>query len=147
LTAAIGLASSAIWAPHVCQAVGVCTSSNTVANNSNGGGNGGGNGNGGTGWTCPGGTFCGWDGPDGSGEMIIEVGSTCTLHDIGSAGKGDRLTSYQNRTGQQVWLVNWSGGHWVPLSKQPLQDGDKGNLQGPDDNVTDGVGICTKPQP
>lgn len=148
LTAAIGLVSSPIWGPHVCHAIGVCTSSDTGANNSsNAGGNanGGGNSNAGTGWTCPGGTFCGWDGPDGSGEMIIEVGSDCARYDIGSAGKGDRLTSYQNRTGQQVWLANWSGGKWVLLSKQPLQDGDKGNLQGPDDNVTDYVSICQKP--
>jgi hypothetical protein len=141
VTAAIGLASSPIWAPHVCHAIGVCISSDTAANNSNGGGNG----NAGTGWTCPGGQFCGWDGPDGSAEIVIEVGSTCHLYDIGSAGKGDRLTSYQNRTGQQVGLVNWTGGKWVLLTAQPLQDGDKGTLPPSADNQTDGVSICYKP--
>jgi peptidase inhibitor family I36 len=141
ITAAIGMASSPIWAPHVCHAIGVCNSSDTVANNTNGAGNS----NGGTGWTCPGGLFCGWDGPDGTGEMIIEAGSTCTLYDIGSAGKGDRLTSYQNRTGKQVGLVNWTGGKWVLLTDQPLQDGDRGNLKPSADNQTDGVSICYKP--
>jgi hypothetical protein len=147
LTAAIGLASSPIWGPHVCHAIGVCTNSDTVANNNtNAGGNasGGGNSNGGTGWTCPGGEFCGWDGPDGTGAMIVEVGSGCTLYDIGSAGKGDRLTSYQNRTGKQVFLVNWTGTNWDVLFR-PLQDGEKGTLPASDDNQTDGVSICKKP--
>jgi hypothetical protein len=141
LTAAIGLVSSPIWGPHVCHAIGVCTSSDNVANNTNGGGNS----NAGTGWTCPGGQFCGWDGPDGSGDMIVEVGSGCTFYDIGSAGKGDRLTSYQNRTGKPVFLVNWFDQEWQPLTDQPLQDGDKGNLPASADNKTDGVSICKKP--
>jgi len=150
LTAAIGLVASPIWAPHVCHAIGVCNSSDTLANHStNDGGtaNAGGNGNAGTGWTCPGGQFCGWDGPEGSGTMIVEVGSTCTLYDIGSAGKGDRLTSYQNRTGKPVGLLNWDGHNWQLLTDQPLQDGDKGTLPAAADNQTDGVSICYKRQP
>jgi len=69
LTAAIGLVSSPIWGPHVCHAIGVCTSSDTVAKTPTAGATA----TRAPGWTCPGGTFCGWDGPDGSGEMIIEV--------------------------------------------------------------------------
>jgi hypothetical protein len=139
LTAAIGLASSPIWGPHVCHAIGVCTSSDTVANNTTGGGNS----NAGTGWTCPGGQFCGWDGPDGSGTMFVEEnGSACTRYDIGSAGLGDRLTSYQNRTGKPVGLYNWTGQNWDRLAIVP--DGAHDTLPASKDKQTDSILTCDK---
>jgi len=147
LTAVIGLVSSPIWGPHVCHAIGVCHSSDTVANNNaNAGGNanGGDNSNGaaGTNWTCPGGQFCAWDGLDGSGTMIVEKGSACNLYDIGSAGLGDRIRSYQNRTGTTVGLYNWTG-EWAPL--QHLADGAYGNVLPSADKQTDAVKICDTP--
>ena len=147
LTAAIGLASSPIWGPHVCHAIGVCNSSDSVANNSANAGantNAGGNSNGGTRWTCPGGQFCGWDGPDGSGTMFVEEsGAACTTYDIGSAGLGDRLTSYQNRTGKPVGLYNWTGQRWDRLAL--VRDGDTGTLPASADKQTDAVKTCDQP--
>jgi peptidase inhibitor family I36 len=148
LTAVIGLVSSPIWGPHVCHAIGVCNSPQTVANNNgNAGGNanGGDNGNGagGTNWTCPGGQFCAWDGLDGSGTMIVEKSSGCSLYDIGSAGSGDRIRSAQNRTGTGVGLYNWTGQTWARL--QYLDDGFHDNVQPSADKQTDAVKICDTP--
>lgn len=143
LTAVVGLASSPIWGPHVCRAIEVCDSSANVANDiANAGGNsgGGGNSNGGTGWTCPGGQFCGWDGPEGTGTMIVEKGDACALYDIGSAGLGDRLTSFQNRTGKPVGLYNWTGTKWDRLYL--AADGEKRTLPSAADKQTDAVKIC-----
>jgi Peptidase inhibitor family I36 len=144
LTAVIGLVSSPIWGPHACHAIGVCNTPDTVANNN---GNAGGDANGnravGTDWTCPGGQFCAWDGLDGSGTMIVEKGSACNLYDIGSAGLGDRIRSYQNRTGTGVGLYNWTGHDWARL--QYLDDGTAGNVQPSADKQTDAVKICDTP--
>ncbi|HTJ31699.1 MAG TPA: peptidase inhibitor family I36 protein [Dactylosporangium sp.] len=159
LTAAIGLVSSPVWAPHACRAIGVCSGSGpdndanaggTNKGSSNGGSSNGGNSNGGNsnggkdaggaGWTCPGGQFCAWDGRDGGGAMIVQRDSTCSLYDIGSAGLGDRVRSYQNRTGKTVGLYNWSGQKWDLLVR--VTDGAKGNLPASADRQTDAVKIC-----
>lgn len=92
------------------------------------------------GYSCPGGMFCGWDGPDGRGSMIVYVDPNCVLHDIGSGGVGDRLTSYWNRTGRTVGVYNWTGERWQPLASIP--DNGRGNLPPDADNVADAVLIC-----
>jgi hypothetical protein len=46
-----------------------------------------------------------------------------------------------------LYLVNWTGTNWQPLTEKPLPDGDKGSLKPSADNQTDGVGICDKPLP
>jgi hypothetical protein len=113
----------------------------TTSGDGNGGGNGGTDTNtGGSQWSCPGGTFCAWDLPDARGEMIAEEGSTCRLYDIGSAGQGDRLSSFENRTGVAVGIYNWDGTNWIPL--QTVQDGQEGNMPAEVDNVADAVKVC-----
>ncbi|WP_214325022.1 peptidase inhibitor family I36 protein [Nonomuraea sediminis] len=91
-------------------------------------------------WSCPGGLFCAWDDAQGAGTMIVQKDATCSMHDIGSAGLGDRLTSYQNRTGKSVALYNWTGAEWQLLVNVP--DGAKGDMPQSADNVTDAVKIC-----
>ncbi|MFF0373529.1 peptidase inhibitor family I36 protein [Actinoplanes missouriensis] len=91
-------------------------------------------------WTCPGGTFCGWDGYDARGTMIVQQGPECRLHDIGSAGNGDRLISYQNRTGETVGLYNWTGTQWALLAR--VTDGQRGNLPLSAIRQTDAVQVC-----
>ncbi|MQY25932.1 peptidase inhibitor family I36 protein [Nocardia aurantia] len=89
---------------------------------------------------CPGGTFCGWDGPEGRGAMIVQVDASCVLHDIGNGGVGDRLTSYWNRTGTTVGLYNWTGDYWQLLQSVP--DDHRGTLPHDVDNLTDAVSVC-----
>lgn len=91
-------------------------------------------------WSCPGGTFCGWDGPQGTGSLFVQKDATCALHDIGSAGLGDRLTSYQNRTGKKVTLYNWTGTEWQTLVE--VADGEKGDVPQSANNTTDAVKVC-----
>ncbi|MBF6136434.1 peptidase inhibitor family I36 protein [Nocardia otitidiscaviarum] len=92
------------------------------------------------GYACPGGLFCGWDGAEGTGSMIVQVDANCVLHDIGNGGVGDRLTSYWNRTGQTVDIYNWTGRHWQLLASVP--DNGRGTLPAEADNAADAVGIC-----
>ncbi|WP_431969365.1 peptidase inhibitor family I36 protein [Nocardia sp. bgisy134] len=89
------------------------------------------------GYSCPGGMFCGWDGADGKGSMIIQVDANCFLHDIGNGGVGDRLTSYWNRTGQTVGVYNWTGERWQLLAS--ITDNSRGTLSPGADNRADAV--------
>ena len=93
-------------------------------------------------WSCPGGTFCAWDGPDGTGAMVTQKGAECRLHDIGSAGLSDQVTSFQNRTGHTVGLYNWNepDNRWDPLVR--IANGQKGNVPKAADNMTDAVKVC-----
>nr|WP_179419579.1 peptidase inhibitor family I36 protein [Streptomyces sp. TLI_235] len=93
-----------------------------------------------TDWVCPGGTFCAWDSPNAASNMIVEKDSACRLYDIGSAGLGDRISSYQNRTGVAVGLYNWDGKQWVLILS--VADGKRGNLPGSADKQTDAVKVC-----
>ncbi|WP_159012352.1 peptidase inhibitor family I36 protein [Streptomyces sp. NRRL F-5123] len=97
-------------------------------------------GGGGADWACPGGTFCAWDSQDADGNMVVEKDSACRLYDIGSAGLGDQISSYQNRTGVAVGLYNWDGTQWVLLLD--VADGERGNLPGSADKQTDAVKVC-----
>jgi hypothetical protein len=92
---------------------------------------------------CSGGTFCGWDGSNFTGDKIITFGSFCSSHDIGQAGLGDRLTSYWNSTGKKVDLYNWTGQNWQLLASIP--NNQRGNLSAWADNKTDAVTVCTTP--
>lgn len=92
------------------------------------------------GYACPGGTFCGWDGPDGTGAMIVQVASDCALYDIGNGGVGDRLTSYWNRTGRTVGIYNWTGQEWQLLAA--TADNERGTLPPETDNIADAVWVC-----
>ncbi|MGV9677790.1 peptidase inhibitor family I36 protein [Nocardia sp. NPDC003482] len=92
------------------------------------------------GYDCPGGMFCGWDGPDGTGPMIVQVESICALHDIGNGGVGDRLTSYWNRTGKTVGIYNWTGEEWQLLAS--TADNTRGTLPAWADNIADAVWVC-----
>ncbi|MCU1642792.1 MAG: hypothetical protein JWN03_3067 [Nocardia sp.] len=92
------------------------------------------------GYDCPGGVFCGWDGSDGTGSMIVQVDSNCVLHDIGNGGVGDRLTSYWNRTGRTVGVYNWTGERWQLLAS--IADSSRGNLSSWADNKADAVKVC-----
>lgn len=92
------------------------------------------------GYACPGGTFCGWDGANGTGSMIVQVDSNCVLHDIGNGGVGDRLTSYWNRTGSTVGIYNWTGQYWQLLAS--VADNGQGNLPSSANNIADAVKIC-----
>ncbi|WP_067539129.1 peptidase inhibitor family I36 protein [Nocardia crassostreae] len=92
------------------------------------------------GYSCPGGVFCGWDDANGTGSMIVQVDSNCVLHDIGNGGVGDRLSSYWNRTGQDVGVYNWTGQQWQLLAAIP--DNSRGNLLGEANNRADAVKIC-----
>ncbi|MCP2320031.1 Peptidase inhibitor family I36 [Nocardia amikacinitolerans] len=94
----------------------------------------------GYGYACPGGLFCGWDGPDGTGSMIVQVDSNCVLHDIGNGGVGDRLTSYWNRTGKTVGVYNWTGVRWQLLASVP--NNGRGNMPRGADNAADAVRVC-----
>ncbi|MGW4118723.1 peptidase inhibitor family I36 protein [Nocardia sp. NPDC004711] len=91
-------------------------------------------------YDCPGGMFCGWEGRDGTGNLVVQANSDCFLHDIGNAGKGDLLTSYWNRTGKQVTLLNWMGDHWETLAV--IQDSERGTLSRYADKKTDAVRLC-----
>ncbi|MFI6866120.1 peptidase inhibitor family I36 protein [Nocardia sp. NPDC050406] len=91
-------------------------------------------------YSCSGGAFCGWDGRDGVGAMIVRADATCTLHDIGSGGVGDRLSSYWNRTGKPVSVYNWNGRSWQLLASIPNDT--RGNLSASVDNQTDAVEVC-----
>ncbi|MEU1393620.1 MULTISPECIES: peptidase inhibitor family I36 protein [unclassified Nonomuraea] len=157
LVAVIGLVSalvtSPLWGEPVCRAAGVCrddgdrTGSAAKPKSSHGS-----TGrtktskqpsqptNGVAEWSCPGGLFCAWDGTQGTGSMIVHKDATCALHDIGGAGVGDRLTSYQNRTGTSVALLNWTGTEWQTLVTVP--DGEKGDMPQGADNMADGVQVC-----
>lgn len=92
------------------------------------------------GYDCPGGTFCAWDGRDGTGSMIVQVDSSCVLHDIGNGGVGDRLTSYWNRTGETVGIYNWTGQRWQLLAS--VADNGRGTLPSSVDNMADAVKVC-----
>ncbi|MEV6769018.1 peptidase inhibitor family I36 protein [Nocardia sp. NPDC051030] len=91
-------------------------------------------------YDCPGGTFCGYDGANGTGSMIVQVDSMCVLHDIGNGGVGDRLTSYWNRTGKTVGIYNWTGQEWQLLASVP--DNTRGTLSHNVDNMADAVKVC-----
>ncbi|WP_067537941.1 peptidase inhibitor family I36 protein [Nocardia crassostreae] len=91
------------------------------------------------GYDCPGGLFCGYDGADGD-NMFVQINANCLLHDIGNAGKGDRLTSYWNRTGATVGIYNWTGGRWDLLASVP--DNGRGNLSYTVDDTADAVKVC-----
>jgi hypothetical protein len=74
----------------------------------------------------------------GVGTMFVqESGSACTRYNIGSAGLGDRLTSYQNRTGKPVGLYNWTGQKWDRLAL--VRDCDTGTLPASADKQTDSI--------
>jgi hypothetical protein len=88
---------------------------------------------------CPGGYFCGWDGPNSQGAMVAQFGPECVGHDIGQAGQGDRITSYRNRTGKTVKLYNWADTHAEELATIP--DDTQGTLPHFADNRTDLVNI------
>ncbi|MEU1722705.1 peptidase inhibitor family I36 protein [Nonomuraea sp. NPDC005692] len=141
------LVTSPLWGEPVCQALGVCRDGG-IHSASAGSPKSGHNPSKqsskptrGTGeWSCPGGLFCAWDGAQGAGTMIVQKDATCSMHDIGSAGLGDRLTSYQNRTGTSVALYNWTGAEWQLLVNVP--DGAKGDMPQSADNMTDAVKIC-----
>ncbi|WP_280399200.1 peptidase inhibitor family I36 protein [Nocardia carnea] len=90
-------------------------------------------------YNCPGGLFCGFDSPGGE-NMFVQVNSECLLHDIGSGGKGDRLTSYWNRTGKTVGIYNWTGVRWQLLASVP--DNGRGNMPAGTDNQTDALKVC-----
>ncbi|MEV4354807.1 peptidase inhibitor family I36 protein [Nonomuraea sp. NPDC004186] len=141
------LVTSPLWGEPVCRAVGVCQdggSHSASAGNPKSSHNSSKQSskptNGAAGWSCPGGLFCGWDDAQGEGAMIVQKDATCSMYDIGSAGLGDRLTSYQNRTGKSVALYNWTGTEWQPLVNVP--DGAKGDMPQSADNMTDAVKIC-----
>jgi hypothetical protein len=72
--------------------------------------------------------------------MIAQKDSACRLHDIGSAGQGDRVTSFQNRTGHPVGLYNWTGEKWDLLIR--IANGQTGNMPKPVDNATDAIKVC-----
>ncbi|MBB5912054.1 hypothetical protein BJY24_000921 [Nocardia transvalensis] len=91
-------------------------------------------------YDCPGGTFCGWDGRDGAGNMIVQVNANCVLHDIGNGGAGDQLTSYWNRTRKTVGLYDWMGDHWQLLAS--VADNKRGTLPHAADKKTDAVQVC-----
>lgn len=91
-------------------------------------------------YPCAGGLFCGFDLTDGQGSMIVDYNGTCNFYDIGSAGSGDLITSYWNRSGQTVGLYNWTGQHWQLLASIPNDT--RGNLPTSADNHTDAVKIC-----
>ncbi|MEV6067798.1 peptidase inhibitor family I36 protein [Nocardia sp. NPDC052001] len=90
-------------------------------------------------YDCPGGMFCGYDNPNGTG-MIVQVDSGCFLHDIGNGGVGDRLSSYWNRTGQKATVYNWTGREWQVLVTIP--DNTRGTMPKSVDNIADAVKIC-----
>jgi peptidase inhibitor family I36 len=92
---------------------------------------------------CSGGKFCGWDGRDFTGDMVVTYGSWCSSHDIGLAGRGDRLTSYWNSTGKTVDLYNWTGTRWQLLAS--IRNDQRGNLPAWANNQTDAVAVCTSP--
>ncbi|WP_330251205.1 peptidase inhibitor family I36 protein [Nocardia sp. NBC_00565] len=92
------------------------------------------------GYDCPGGVFCGWDGRDGTGSMIVQVDASCVLHDIGNGGVGDRLTSYWNRTGRTVGVYNWTGERWQLLAS--VANDARGTLPPGADNRADAVKVC-----
>ena len=71
--------------------------------------------------------------------MIVEVDPTCRIYDIGHAGFGDRLASYENRTGTTVGLYDWRG-FWYPLAK--VANDQRGNLPPEATNKTDAVKLC-----
>jgi hypothetical protein len=89
---------------------------------------------------CSGGRFCAWDGRDFTGDMIVGYSSLCSSHDIGLAGRGDRVTSYWNSTGRTVQLYNWTGEKWQLLAT--IRDGQRGNLSAWANNKTDAVNVC-----
>lgn len=92
------------------------------------------------GYGCSGGMFCGWDRTGGEGAPLVTATSDCTHYDIGNAGKGDRLESYWNRTGQTVGVYDWSGTEWLLLAKIP--DGSRGDLPAEARNRADAVAVC-----
>jgi hypothetical protein len=89
---------------------------------------------------CSGGMFCGWDGRDFTGDMVVAYGANCSPHDIGRAGRGDRITSYWNSTGKTVKLYNWTGQKWQLLAT--IRNDQRGNLGAWADNKTDSVNVC-----
>ncbi|MEV5833488.1 peptidase inhibitor family I36 protein [Nocardia sp. NPDC052112] len=91
-------------------------------------------------YDCPGGTFCGWDGRDGTGSMLFQYDAGCFLHDIGNGGVGDRLTSYWNRTGVTVGVYNWTGKEWQLLAT--VANNARGTLPSSADNKADAVSMC-----
>ncbi|MGV9834150.1 peptidase inhibitor family I36 protein [Nocardia niigatensis] len=91
-------------------------------------------------YDCPGGMFCGWDGRGGTGRPVVQTDNGCFIHDIGNAGEGDLLTSYWNRAGKQVTLLNWMGDHWETLAV--IQDSERGTLPPHADDKTDAVRRC-----
>ncbi|WP_327097854.1 peptidase inhibitor family I36 protein [Nocardia vinacea] len=91
-------------------------------------------------YDCPGGMFCGWDGANGTGSMILQYDAGCFLHDIGNGGVGDRLTSYWNRTGVTVAVYNWTGERWQLLAS--VADNARGTLPSSADNKADAVEMC-----
>ncbi|MFE6861976.1 peptidase inhibitor family I36 protein [Nocardia sp. NPDC057668] len=91
-------------------------------------------------YPCAGGQFCGFDLANGQGDMVVGRGSTCAFYDIGSAGYGDRVSSYRNRTGSTVNLYNWTGQRWQLLVSVPNDR--QGNMPASVDNQTDAVEIC-----
>jgi hypothetical protein len=93
-----------------------------------------------SGFSCPGGQFCGWDQRQGRGSMVVQVDANCVQHDIGSGGAGDRVTSYWNRTGQRVGLYDWTGQRWQLLAIVPNDA--RGDLAAHADNRTDNVWVC-----
>jgi hypothetical protein len=93
-----------------------------------------------SGFGCPGGLFCGWDGKDGGGSMVVQVDAACVLHDIGNAGVGDRVSSYWNRTGKTVQLYDWSGTRWLTLATIP--DNGRGSLPAAVNDRADAVKVC-----
>ncbi|WP_435593381.1 peptidase inhibitor family I36 protein [Nocardia sp. bgisy118] len=117
---------SAAFAALACAAIGITVSAAPASA--------------GYGYGCPGGTFCGWDDPDGTGSMIVQVDANCVLHDIGNGGVGDRLTSYWNRTRKTVAVYNWTGDHWQLLVSIP--DNGRGNMPRGTDNTADAVRVC-----
>lgn len=90
-------------------------------------------------YDCPGGMFCGYDGANGTGSMIVQVDNSPVLHDIGNGGVGDRLTSYWNRTGKAVNLYDWTGQRWLLLAT--IADNGRGTLASWADNRTDAVEV------
>ncbi|MFZ4179923.1 peptidase inhibitor family I36 protein [Streptomyces pseudogriseolus] len=67
-------------------------------------------------WECDHGWFCAYDGPHGTQRLTAIYPSACgQIVNIGLEGKGDKMSSYWNRSDRAIWFLNWTGSTWDTL--------------------------------